>query len=129
MERKRRLLVVDDDPLFAEGVTAFLEMRGYDVECCFSGRDCVEKALDFHPEAIVSDHVMGDLTGLELLRTLKGNASSRDVPFIVITGFKTRSLQADFEAAGAHVVISKSEASRRLLDILDEIFKPGELAG
>lgn len=123
MGRKRRILVVDDDPLFAEGLTALLMQQGYSVVCCYSGRECIEKLREFAPEVIVSDHVMGDLTGLQLIHLLTRDRS--DIPFIVLTGFKTRSLQRDFEEAGAYAIISKSEASRRLLDIIEELFGHG----
>lgn len=123
---RRKILVVDDDPLFAEGVTAVLEMRGYDARYCYSGRECIEKVLEFSPDLIVSDHVMGDMTGLEVLRALKERGIIDEIPFIAITGFKSRLLQKDFEAAGAHTIISKSEASQRLLDVVDELLRRGE---
>ncbi len=126
MVRKRKILVVDDDPLFAEGLSAVLAMRGYDVKYCYGGRECIERVLEFGPDAIICDHVMGDMTGLDVLRALKESGTIEDIPFVVITGFKSRSLQREFEAAGAHEIISKSEASRRLLDVLDDIFASGE---
>lgn len=121
MGRGKRVLVVDDNPLFAEGMTAVLERQGYVVTSCFSGRECLDRALDFEPHAIVSDHVMGKLTGLEVLRTLKRNAKTSNIPFIAITGFKTRSLQKEFTEAGAYAVISKSEAADRLVQVIGEV--------
>lgn len=123
MGSAKKVLVVDDNPLFADGLAAILEIRGYKVACCYAGRDCIEKAVSFKPDVIISDHVMGDMTGLEVLKSIREHPDLPSIPFIVVTGFQTRSLREEFEAAGARVVISKSDVSDRLLDAVEDLLR------
>lgn len=79
-----RILLVDDDELVREALTAVLERAGYTIECASNGRE----GLDRHEEApfdvVITDIVMPEMEGIEMIRVLK-QVSPR-VPVIAISG-------------------------------------------
>lgn len=111
----RRVLVVDDSPLMLAAVQLGLaRVPGWDVATALSGRDGIEIAADYRPDAILLDVVMPELDGLGTLRALRAQASTHETPVVFMTaGHDDRDQLIGLGAAG---VIAKP-------------FQPAELAG
>lgn len=82
--RRRRILVVEDEPELAQIVEAFLGARGFDVGLAHSGREALERCLEEEPALLLVDLELPDVDGAELLRTLRDRV--RDVPAIACSG-------------------------------------------
>jgi DNA-binding response OmpR family regulator len=80
------VLVVDDDFLLSEVIKRRLSSHGVRVERAFSGDDGLRKALRRQPDVIVTDFMMSDGDGAYLLRSLRADPRTVDIPVIVITG-------------------------------------------
>jgi len=78
------ILVVDDDESVRVALRAILETDGYAVDEVASGQAALRACQQGGPALIVTDLVMPDCDGLELLRTLR--REHPDVPVIVVTG-------------------------------------------
>lgn len=79
-----RILVVDDDPLAGELTAAVLDDAGYATTLAEGGRSALEilkRDSDF--DAVVSDMNMPDISGIELLKSLR--ALQCKVPFILLS--------------------------------------------
>jgi DNA-binding response OmpR family regulator len=63
-----RILVVEDDPVMAEVLLAYLGKAGYAVDCCADGADALPAWQRFQPTVVVLDVMLPGLSGLELLR-------------------------------------------------------------
>ncbi|MCB1055608.1 MAG: response regulator [Acidobacteria bacterium] len=81
----KRVLVVDDDPEILEAIREVVALGGYRVHVCTSGEDCLAKATSEPPDVIVLDLVLDTTDGWQVLRVLKQQPSTRDVPVIVIS--------------------------------------------
>ena len=79
------ILAVDDERSIVRLVQINLERHGYRVVTAFDGREALEKVASERPDLIVSDVMMPYLDGFELLRTLKKNPATRDIPIILLT--------------------------------------------
>jgi len=78
-----KILVADDDPKFQKLMRFTLEKHGFEVTVCNDGIEAKE-AIGHNPvELIISDYVMPNMDGLQLLKTLR--EEGRDTPFILIT--------------------------------------------
>ncbi|MCJ1704331.1 MULTISPECIES: response regulator transcription factor [unclassified Rathayibacter] len=84
------ILLVEDDPVIADCVTAVLEQYGYAVVRARTGREALDSGP---PDLVLLDLGLPDMDGLDVCRTLRRRA---DVPIIVITA---RSDEADTVAA------------------------------
>lgn len=82
---KKRILAVDDERHIVRLVQVNLERAGYEVDCAYDGREALEKVKQSKPDLIVLDVMMPHLDGFQVLKTLKANADTRDIPVIMLT--------------------------------------------
>jgi CheY-like chemotaxis protein len=122
----RKVLVVDDNPMFTDATASVLDSIGYKVIRCYGGRDGLEKAEEHIPDLIIADYEMQDLDGLSLLQALRRAASTSHIPFIAVTGHATSALREQFHAAGAAGFHSKFEVSTALLDTMEKLLSSME---
>lgn len=80
----RRILVVDDDPDVVLGLTELMEPEGFRVLGCHSGSQAVAKARDLRPDAIVVDALMPEINGFDVLRLLKGERGTTEIPVLIL---------------------------------------------
>ncbi|GAB2818962.1 response regulator transcription factor [Actinocorallia aurea] len=128
-----RVMVVDDHPMWRDGVARDLAEAGYDVvAACGEGRQAVRVAAAVRPEVAVVDLRLPDISGVEVTRALTG----LDVPARVLVLSASGEQEDVLEAvkAGATGYLVKSAAREEFLDAVartaqgDAVFTPG-LAG
>ena len=83
------VLAVNDAPEVLELLTVLLEREGYHVVAADDGRRALELAHTIEPDIVISDVVMPEMDGLELCRRLKLQASTRDVPVLLVSAVLT----------------------------------------
>ena len=86
-ERPLRILVVDDEAAMREVLSTRLEEKGFEVAAAESGHQAGEKVEAHNPDMVISDVVLPDVSGLDLLQALKTGDPHR--PVILITAFGT----------------------------------------
>jgi DNA-binding NtrC family response regulator len=87
MGRATRVLIVDDEPAMREVLVARLERWGFQctaVDTVAAAKAVVER---FHPDVVISDLVMPDATGLDLLESLRQSDERRTI--LLITSYGT----------------------------------------
>ena len=115
----RRVLVADDDPDIIELLRLNLEAQGYAVVAARDGEEARSMALQLVPELIVLDVMMPKMDGLEVLAALKGHASTRDIPVVMLTA---KASDADVWSgwqAGADYYITKPFDLEELLRFIE----------
>ncbi len=80
--RGGQVLVVDDEPMVREVVTAYLERDGYRVRCAGTGDEALEALRSDQPDLVVLDVMLPGIDGIEILRALR---SAGDIPVILLT--------------------------------------------
>jgi DNA-binding response OmpR family regulator len=78
------ILVVDDDPSFADYITTLLRRDGYSVTCVDSGEKALEHLAEHPCRVVITDVLMPDMDGIELLREI--GQRGLDIAVIGITG-------------------------------------------
>ena len=81
----RLIVVADDERDIADLLTLNLVMEGYRVETVYDGQAALEAVRALQPDFVLLDVMMPKLDGLEVLRTLKGDPGTRDIPVIMLT--------------------------------------------
>ncbi len=82
---KYNLLLVDDDPFILEGIGSDLEYRGYRVTRAASGEKAVSLLETFRFDLVITDLVMGQTSGIQVLRKTK--QLHTDAKVMILTGF------------------------------------------
>lgn len=80
------LLVVEDDPRFANELLDLVRDRGYEGVATPSGREALLLAMERRPSGIVLDMSLPDMDGMEVLDQLKFNLETRAIPVHIISG-------------------------------------------
>jgi len=80
------VLAVNDYADNLEFLTCLLESVGCDSIAAYHGRDAIEMARQHHPDLILLDIMMPELDGMEVLKQLRNNPQTRDIPVIAVTG-------------------------------------------
>jgi len=86
MNRKSKILIIDDDPDALETMTAILETRDYEVLTALSGMEGVSKAGKEKPDLIMMDVMMPELDGFAACKMIKENEEIKDIPVILLSG-------------------------------------------
>ena len=116
MTRTVKILVVDDNKKFLSMLDEFLSENNYVVEISDNGNEALKKFADYVPDIVVTDIVMPDIDGIELLLQLRKINS--DVKVIVMSGGNRGHADAYLHMAdklGADAVLSKPFELRELL--------------
>jgi len=111
-----RVLVVDDDTLYAEAATAILDREGrFDVVGrAADGREAVELALALRPDVVLMDIDMPVMDGLEATRSLRRLLPSARV--VVVTSSASDADRCGARGAGAHAFLTKGLGSEALVE-------------
>ncbi|HET9309395.1 MAG TPA: response regulator [Candidatus Sulfotelmatobacter sp.] len=88
----RILLVEDSKPLRRENEGA-LQRAGYEVICAEDGETALEMAQQGHPDLILLDMILPKMTGPEVLRHLKSEAKTKDIPVVVLSSLSEKNRQ------------------------------------
>lgn len=87
---KEQILVVEDDRAMSAGIRDVLDMAGYKVQLAENGREALEVLAGFRPDLIISDIMMPEMDGYELLEELRRQPQWAAVPFIFLTAKRQR---------------------------------------
>jgi CheY-like chemotaxis protein len=83
----KRILVADDEAHIRRVLELKLKSAGYGVTAVASGAAALEEAKKIVPHLILSDYQMpGEMTGLDLIREVRGTPELSEIPVILLTG-------------------------------------------
>ena len=107
MERKRRILVVDDHEDNIELLRARLEARGYEVEGASDGQAALDAVYRACPDLILLDVMMPKMDGMEVVKRLKSDKKLPFIPVIMQTALDSTENKVEGLDAGADDYITK----------------------
>ena len=103
-----RVLVADDDDAIRELATLSLErVGGHEVRAVGSGRECVETARAWRPDAVLLDVMMPDVDGPTTLRELQADPATGDLPVVFLTAKVRSTERTELAGLGAAGVLGK----------------------
>ena len=101
----KRILIVDDEPLMRDFLVETLERKKYIVESVGSGSQAIEKIRDDYFDLVITDIRMPEVSGMEVLESVKKYSSETEV--IMITAFGTIENAVEAMKLGAYHYIIK----------------------
>jgi two-component system phosphate regulon response regulator PhoB len=116
----KRILLVEDDRFLRRACEASLRQRGLTVTTAADGEEGLRLARTERPDLILLDMLMPKLSGLEVLRALRGDAETRNVPVLILSNSSREQDIAEVTTLGVSGYFVKSNLS------LQEL---GELVG
>jgi DNA-binding response OmpR family regulator len=111
------LLIDDDESLLTVYSTAF-KKEGFEVVTALSGQEGLTKAKE-GASLILLDQVLPDISGNEILKTLKETQETKDIPVIILSNFSQEELVKDALGKGATDYVFKYQVE--LSDIVKKV--------
>ena len=121
---KYRLLIVDDETDSRDALAELADRWGYEVQTASDGTEALRRAIEWHPDVILTDLVMPNMDGLWLLRALR--AELPDCPVVLLTGRGTVQTAVQAIKEGAYDFIEKPLEISRLRVVLDRALEKKE---
>ena len=122
-----RLMLVDDSPTFLNLLTRFLQQEGPDdvevVGTATRGTEAIVKASVLHPEMVVLDLNMPDLSGIETLPFIRQVLPQS--PIIALSLLDAQTYRQSTLDAGANEFVSKTSLERDLLPAIRRLAAAG----
>lgn len=109
---KRRILIVDDDPLLLAFLTEVIGHAGYDTVTASSGEEALKVVEGGEPDMALLDITMPGMSGLELAAALKARTS---VPFMFLSAIGDSESAREAAAHGAVGYLVKPVDAARLM--------------
>lgn len=100
-----RVLVIEDDMWVRSLLADLLPAEGYSVEQATNGATGIRLAKKNRPDVVVLDLAMPEISGADVIRALKTDSSTADIPVIVVSAYASQ-LQGG-EARSVAAVIQK----------------------
>lgn len=121
MERKIKLLIVDDEIQFLDSIAQRLEMRGFDVTKAANGQDALQAAENDRFDIALLDLKMPGIDGKQVLESLKKDHKFLEV--IILTGHGSIDSAVECTRLGAFDYLPKPYELESLLDVLKRAYE------
>ncbi len=81
----KRIIVCDDEPHILEGLRFLLRAPDRHIQVTVSGKEALERIEEQLPDLLIIDIMMPEMSGLEVVATLRANPGTKDLPIIILT--------------------------------------------
>jgi CheY-like chemotaxis protein len=115
------VLVADDDAVLRSLLVLNLEAEGLNVHEAENGAQALQFALTYQPDLIVLDVMMPVHDGLKVLRALKDEPTTMNIPVVLLTARAGSEDINEGWAAGADYYMTKPFHVEQLLDFINEL--------
>jgi len=115
------VLVIEDHATDRKLLSVVLKMEGHVVHERTSAEGAVEAILEVRPDVVLIDLRLPGVDGLTLIRQLKANEETRQVPIVVVTAYPEAYPREELLAAGCDAYIVKPIDTRELPRQLAEL--------
>ncbi len=126
--KKKRVLIIEDEPDFATLLEYQLQRKGYETVKALDGRSGAEEAVRCAPDLIVLDLMLPKMSGLDVCRHIRSIPTICRVPIFIMTALDSMSHKAKGFMLGADGYFTKSNQVPALLREIDVVFAGGRPA-
>lgn len=121
MNKKKKILLVDDEQDILDLLSYNFNKRGYTVHTAHDGNEALSEMTAFIPDIIVSDILMPNINGIGLCRLLKNDERYKNIPVIFLSAANDDLLVLSSIEAGGARYLSKPIQMEKLFDVVRKI--------
>ena len=103
----KTVLIVEDNELNMKLFRDLLEAHGYQTVGTSNGREALRLAREHHPDLILMDIQLPEVSGLEVTRWIKDDAELRATPVVAVTAFAMKGDEERIREGGCEAYLSK----------------------
>ncbi len=117
----KKILVADDESHILNVVSLKLRNAGFEVLTASDGQEALELAQSEHPDLLITDYHMPQMSGLELCQKLQQDPATKKIPAIMLTARGYDLEPKDTQESGIWRMLSKPFSPRNLLTAVNEV--------
>lgn len=114
----KTVLIVEDNELNMKLFHDLLDAHGYNILQTRNGREALDLAQKNHPDLILMDIQLPEISGLEVTKWLKEDSRLRDIPVVAVTAFAMKGDEERIREGGCEAYIAKPISVPRFLDTI-----------
>jgi CheY-like chemotaxis protein len=123
-EKKKVILLAEDDPFLINIFSQKLSVAGFEVVSAEDGEMALEKIISCAPDLILLDNFMPKLNGMEVLRKIKSQEETKNIPVIMFTNANERENVDEAMKLGADdYLVKASFTPQEVLDIVNKFLE------
>ncbi|MGB0671714.1 MAG: response regulator [Rhodospirillales bacterium] len=103
----KTILIVEDNELNMKLFNDLLQAHGYETVQTKDGRTAMQLARDHHPDLILMDIQLPEISGLEVTKMLKADDDLKAIPVIAVTAFAMKGDEEKIRQGGCEGYIAK----------------------
>lgn len=126
--RRGCVLVVEDNPLNMRLFCAMIGAQGHEVLQAGTGSDALDLAHRRHPDLIIMDLQLPDMSGLDVTHELKAAADTQEIAIIATTAYASTADEATIRASGCDGYMAKPIAISEFLELVESFIKQPDCA-
>ena len=115
----KTVLIVEDNELNMKLFHDLLEAHGYSTLQTYDGLAALDMARKHHPDLILMDIQLPEVSGLEVTKWLKEDEGLREIPVIAVTAFAMKGDEEKIREGGCEAYISKPISVSHFLETVD----------
>ena len=122
-KKKKKILIIEDERLLLDMYESYFEKAGYEVFTAKNGRLGVEIAKTEKPDLIVTDIVMPDMDGYDVIQKIRGDITTKKIPILVFSNLgQKEEIKKGIELGADDYVIKTDLTPAELLAKIEEMF-------
>jgi two-component system cell cycle response regulator DivK len=121
MMEKKKILIVEDNELNMKLFHDLLEVHGYSTLQTRDGREALDLAREHHPDLILMDIQLPEVSGLEVTKWIKEDEDLKSIPVIAITAFAMKGDEEKIRDGGCEAYIAKPISVANFLQTIEEV--------
>ncbi|HEV2572576.1 response regulator [Methylocella sp. CPCC 101449] len=114
----KTVLIVEDNELNMKLFNDLLEAHGYQTVQTRNGVEAVELARKHHPDLILMDIQLPEVSGLQVTQWIKDDETLRDIPVIAVTAFAMKGDEEKIRQGGCEAYLSKPISVVKFLETI-----------
>ena len=117
-KKEKKILLIEDDEVQVMMYNVEFSNFGYDLLVANNGKDGVEIAKKEKPDLIFLDLLLGNSSGVDVLKKIKANKENKDTKVLVMTNLTKKGLENECKELGALDFLIKSKfVPREIVEI------------
>ena len=119
----KKILIVEDNELNMKLFHDLLEVHGYTTIQTRDGREALELARKHHPDLILMDIQLPEVSGLEVTKWIKQDEELKSIPVIAVTAFAMKGDEEKIRRGGCEAYIAKPITVATFLETIEKVLK------
>src|SRR6058998_3983688 len=128
----KKMLIIEDDVIVGHIYLRKFQGEGFQVELAGDGESGLAATLKSKPDVVILDLMLPKLSGVEVLKKLRTEPTTRDLPVVVLSNAYMSSLVQEAKQAGANYCVIKANCTpKQLAEIVNKTmgaFPPADTA-